>query len=95
MRRTQEEAQNAGALALEASRVLQEHTQKTRVLVDVWRWTYPLATAVLVSLLWGALLLWRLPDYETITQSQGQIWQKLEVMSAAQEAGRKEGGQKR
>ena len=77
------------------SRLLQEHTQKTRVLVDVWRWTYPLATAVLVSLLWGALLLWRLPDYDTITQSQGQIWQKLEALSAAQETARKEGGQKR
>lgn len=80
MQSTQKEAQNAGALALEASRLLQEHTQKTRVLV---------------SLLWGALLLWRLPDYETITQSQGQIWQKLEAMSAAQETARKEGGQKR
>ena len=95
MQSTQKEAQNAGALALEASRLLQEHTQKTRVLVDVWRWTYPLATAVLVSLLWGALLLWRLPDYDTITQSQGQIWQKLEALSAAQETARKEGGQKR
>ena len=62
---------------------------------DVWHWTYPLATAVLVRLLWGALLFWRLPDYETITQSQGQVWQKLGAMSAAQEAGRKEGGQKR
>ena len=95
MQSTQKEAQNAGALALEASRLLQEHTQKTRVLVDVWRWTYPLATAVLVSLLWGALSLWRLPDYDTITQSQGQIWQKLEALSAAQETARKEGGQKR
>ena len=93
--KAQKEAQNAGALTLEASRLLQEHTQKTRVLVDVSRWTYPLATAVLVSLLWGALLLWRLPDYDTITQSQGQIWQKLEAMSAAQETARKEGGQKR
>ena len=68
--KAQKKAQSAGALALEASRLLQEHTQKTRLLVDVWRWTYPLATAVLVNLFWGALLLWRLPDYDTITQSQ-------------------------
>lgn len=89
-RQNQQEAQTAGVLVLEASKLMQEHTLKARMLLNVWRWAYPLITAVFVSLLWAALLLWRLPDYEDITRNQGQIWQKLETMSAAQEGSKKE-----
>ena len=84
------EAQESYKAAIQASGSLQEQAQKIRLTAEATRWAYPLITAVLVSLLWAALLLWQMPDYEKMTTWQGQIWQKLETMSATQDAARKE-----
>ena len=78
------EAQEANKAALQASACLQEQSQKIRLTAEAMRWAYPLITAVVVSLLWAALLLWQMPDYGKMTTWQGQIWHKLESMSSTQ-----------
>ena len=55
-------------------------------------WGYPLAAAVLTSLLWIGFALWRMPDYDILTHNQSAIYEllkKVEEKIPAQGAGKK------
>lgn len=73
---------------------LQESTRQIRSIAKLTtrsQWIYPLATAVLVSLLWTGFVHWRMPDYDTIIQYQSAIYEliKEQGKNPGQAAGRK------
>ncbi len=72
-----------------------EITRQTKTVAQLLKWGhwgYPLAAAVLVSLLWTGYAAWRMPDYDILTHNQSAIYElvkKVEEKIPAQAGAKK------
>lgn len=79
--------QNTQSLTANAAQEIRAHTaemakQASRISkMQTWtHWGYPLALAVLVSLLWTGFALWRMPDFDILFQNQRSIYELLKTV---------------
>lgn len=76
--------QNTQSLTANAAQEMRTHTAEMAKQANniskmqTWaHWGYPLALAVLVSLLWTGFALWRMPDFDILFDNQKKIYNLL------------------